>query len=50
LLVNACYWAVGLEDKIPARSDVTLVGDYQPTNFKFNGFVPNVKPEAHQLK
>src|SRR5581483_192480 len=30
-LVNACYWAVGLEDKIPAKSDVALVGDYQPT-------------------
>jgi len=50
LLINACYWAVGLEDKIPSQSDVALVGDYQPTNFKFNGFIPNVKPEAHQLK
>src|SRR5947199_7432384 len=26
LLVNACYWAVGLEDRIPAKSDVALVG------------------------
>jgi hypothetical protein len=50
LLVNACYWAVGLEDKIPAQSDVALVGEYHPTNFKFNGFVPNVRPESHQLK
>lgn len=50
LLVNACYWATGLEDKIPAHSDVTLVGDYQPTNFKFNGFKTGVKPEEHQLK
>jgi type 1 glutamine amidotransferase len=50
LLVNACYWAVGLEDRIPAKSDVTLIGDYQPTNFKFNGFKPGVKPEEHELK
>ena len=50
LLVNACYWAVGLEAKIPAKSDVALVGDYQPSNFKFNGFQPGVKPEAHVLK
>lgn len=49
LLVNACYWAVGLEDKIPEKSDVTVVGDYQPTNFKFNGFKPGVKPEEHVL-
>jgi type 1 glutamine amidotransferase len=50
LLVNACYWAVGLEDKIPAKSDVTLVGDFQPSNFKFNGFKPGVKPAEHELK
>jgi len=50
LIVNACYWAVGLEDKIPAKSDVTLVGDYQPTNFKFNGFKAGVKPEEHVLR
>ena len=50
LLVNACYWAVGLEDKIPAKSDVTLVGDYHPSNFKFNGFKPGVRPEVHELR
>jgi type 1 glutamine amidotransferase len=49
LLVNACYWAAGLEDKIAEKSNVELVGDYQPSNFKFNGFKPGVKPEAHQL-
>ena len=25
LLVNACYWAVGLERRIPSRADVRLV-------------------------
>jgi len=50
LLVNACYWAIGQDDKIPAKSDVTVVGDYQPSNFKFNGFKPGVKPEEHQLR
>jgi hypothetical protein len=50
LLVNACYWAVGLEDKIAAQSNVALVGDYQPSNFKFGGFKPGVKPEEHELR
>jgi type 1 glutamine amidotransferase len=50
LLVNACYWAASLEDKIPQKSNVTLVGDYQPSNFKFGGFKPGVKPEEHALK
>jgi hypothetical protein len=44
LLVNACYWAVGLEQAIPARSDVRLVGDYRPHPFGFNGFVKGRRP------
>ena len=50
LLVNACYWAVGLEDKISAKANVALVGDYQPSNFKFGGFKPGVKAADHELK
>jgi len=45
LLVNACYWAVGLEDKIPARSDVALVGEYRPRPFGFNGFARGLRPK-----
>jgi hypothetical protein len=44
LLVNACYWAVGLEDRVPAKSKVDLVGDYKPTPFGFVGFVKGVRP------
>jgi type 1 glutamine amidotransferase len=50
LLVNACYWAAGLEDKIAANSNVAVIGDYQPSNFRFGGFKPGVKPEEHVLK
>ena len=32
LIVNGCYWALGMEDKIPAKADVTLVGE--PIKFK----------------
>ena len=35
MIVNACFWAAGLEEKIPAATDVTFVGDYKPTAFKF---------------
>jgi hypothetical protein len=44
LLVNACYWAVGLEDKIPAKSKVDLVGEYEPRPFGNDGFNKGVKP------
>jgi type 1 glutamine amidotransferase len=37
LVVNGCLWAAGLEDKIPEKTDVTLVGEYKPTRFKFKG-------------
>ncbi len=50
MLVNACYWAVGLEDKIPEKSDVALVGDYKPSPFKFGGFKKGVKPSDHAAK
>ncbi|MBI3468853.1 MAG: ThuA domain-containing protein [Planctomycetes bacterium] len=44
LLANACYWAVGLEDQIGAKSNVDLIGNYQPLPFGFNGFRKGVKP------
>lgn len=44
LLVNACYWAVGLERKISAKSKVDLVGEYKPRPFGFGGFAKGVKP------
>jgi hypothetical protein len=50
LLVNASYWALGMEDKIPEKADVTLVGDYHPTKFGFNGHVKGVMPETHKLR
>lgn len=44
MLVNACYWATGLADQIPAESKVDLVGEYDPLPFKFGGFRTGVKP------
>jgi type 1 glutamine amidotransferase len=44
LLVNACYWCVGLDDKITDRANVELVGVYQPSPFKGNGFKKGVRP------
>jgi hypothetical protein len=44
LLVNAAYWAVGLEGQIPERSNADLVGEYNPRPFGNNGFVKGVRP------
>jgi type 1 glutamine amidotransferase len=48
LLVNAVYWTLGLEDKIAPESDVSLVGEYKPRPFGFNGAARGVQPEAHR--
>lgn len=38
LLVNACYWAVGLEQQIPKKGNVDIVGEYNPTMYGYGGF------------
>ncbi len=50
LLVNASYWAVGLENKIDPTSSVAIVGDYKPHPFGFGTYVKGVKPEDHASK
>jgi type 1 glutamine amidotransferase len=44
LLINGIFWAAGLEAKITPQLGVDFVGPYQPTTFKFEGFVRGVKP------
>jgi type 1 glutamine amidotransferase len=50
LLVNACYWAMGMEDKIPAKCKVDLIGDYQPVPFRSDGFRPGIKPSELSIQ
>jgi len=44
LLVNASYWALGMEEQIPEQSDVAIVGAFEPSSFRNNGFKPGVRP------
>jgi hypothetical protein len=50
MLVNATYWATGLENMLPAKSDVAIVGEYEPRPFGFKGSKPGVKPSSHEIK
>ena len=50
LLVNACYWALGLEDQILPRTNVDYVGDYHPTFFGFGKFKKGIKPSDYEMK
>jgi type 1 glutamine amidotransferase len=47
MLVNAVYWALGMEAQLPARSNVNLVSDFKPTPFRFkksDEWKPGIKP------
>lgn len=48
LFVNAAYDLTGL--KVPAKADVTVVGEFKPQMFGFNKFTPGVKVSSHELK
>jgi type 1 glutamine amidotransferase len=49
LLVNACYWAMEMEDKIPAKSNVNIVGEYKPNRIGMGGHKKGLKPSDHKL-
>jgi hypothetical protein len=50
LLVNAAFWAVGLEKKIPAKANVDYIGKYKPGWFGFGKFRLGLRPEDWALK
>jgi len=46
LVVNAVFWAAGMDKKLNGKEDIGLVGDYRPSRFGFGGFRKGVKPES----
>lgn len=50
LVVNASFWALAMEEKIPDKANVDIVGEYNPSKFSFGGFKKGVKPEDHAWK
>ncbi|MHC4742187.1 MAG: ThuA domain-containing protein [Planctomycetota bacterium] len=49
LLVNGCYWALEMEDKIPPKSKVDFVGKYEPNNIGMKKFKKGLKPSDHAI-
>ena len=55
LLINAAYWGLGMEDKIPENgTNVAIVGDYEPTQFGFRTdefwAKRQMSPAEHRMK
>jgi len=50
LLVNACYWAMRMEPRIPATSKVDLVGEYNPNPIGTGKHKKGIKPHDHRIR
>ena len=49
-LVNGCYWALRLEEKIPAKANVDYVDQYEPSFFGRNKFKKGLKPDDLRIE
>ena len=49
LLVNAAYWGLNMENQIPERSNVDIVGEFNPTDYGFGTHIKNVKVSSHSM-
>jgi type 1 glutamine amidotransferase len=49
LMVNGCYWALGMEGAIPAKSEVGIVGKYEPNDIGMGRHKPGLRPSDHRL-
>lgn len=51
MTVNAVYWALGMEDRIPEMgTNVELVGTYEPRRFMFKGHQKGIRPADLRIK
>jgi type 1 glutamine amidotransferase len=50
MIVNACYWALGMEGRIDEKSNVELLGPYDPGPAGGKGLRKGVKPSDLILK
>lgn len=47
LLVNGCFWAIGLEDSITPDLEVGFVGPFLPNTFGGGAYAEGIRPEMY---
>lgn len=50
LVINSVLWGMGMEDKIPEKTNVDIVGEFKATRFGFGSFTKGLKPKDFELK
>jgi len=48
MLVNATYWALGLEDAITPDLDISFVGEFKPSAFGFGSYIKGKRPSDYR--
>jgi hypothetical protein len=49
LLVNGCFWCMAMEDQIPDKACVDLVGAYDPAPIGMGGHKTGLMPSDHKI-
>ncbi len=44
MLMNACYWCLGMEAQIDPKAEVAIPGNYAPGPIGAKGLKPGIKP------
>ena len=47
MLVNGCFWALGMEEAIKANLKIDFVGPFKPNTFGNGTFAKGIKPEMY---
>ena len=47
MIMNSCFWALGLEDAIKADLNIAFVGPFKPNTFNGGGYARGIKPEMY---
>jgi type 1 glutamine amidotransferase len=50
LIVNACFWTLGMEKWIPIKANVDFISEYKPTMFGAAFFKKGIFPSNFELK
>lgn len=50
MIVNACYWQIGLGEAIPEKANVEYVTEYKPTFFGFGTYTKGVFPKDYVVE
>lgn len=48
LLINGCFWALGMEDAITPDLNIAFVGPFKPNTFGNGAYAQGVKPQMYE--